>query len=162
MVGHSPNFDWSILSTLLTSSSPIPADIKFKVVDKEDGLVTTFQAHKFILGLHSDHFNNAFFGSGVNFKEEEDGIVVIKDTTKEAFEDFLGFYYEKNIEFEKKTLKELYEILNLAEKYQVKELKDKVSELMKNFTLTMSNVVDVAATTEEFSHFENLSNNLYA
>ena len=122
MVGHSHNFDWSTLSTLLTSSSPIPGDIKFKVVDKEDGLVTTFQAHKFILGLHSDHFNNAFFGSGVNFKEEEDGFVVIKDATKEAFEDFLGFNYEKNIEFEKKTLRELYDILNLAERYQVRSI----------------------------------------
>ena len=163
MVGHSSNFDWSNqISTLFTSSSPIPSDIKFKVVDKEDGLVTTLDAHKIILALHSDHFKNAFYGSGIKFKEEEEGIVVIKDTTKEAFEDFLGFYYEKNIEFEKKTLKELYEILNLAEKYQVKELKDKVSEFMKNFTLTMSNVVDVATTTEEFSHFENLSNNLYA
>ena len=84
--------------------------------------MTTFEAHKFILGLHSDHFNNAFFGSGVNFKEEEDGIVVIKDATKEAFEDFLGFNYEKNIEFEKKTLRELYDILNLAERYQVNSI----------------------------------------
>ena len=101
MIGHSLNFDWSVLSTLLTPSSPIPGDIKFKVVDKEDGLVTIFQAHKFILGLHSDHFKNAFFGSGVHLKEEEDCTVVINDATKEAFEDFLGFNYEKNIEFEK-------------------------------------------------------------
>ena len=163
MVGHSSNFDWSNqISALLTSSSPILGDIKFKVVDKEDGLETTLAAHKIILALHSDHFQNAFFGSGVKFKEQEEGTVVIKDTTKEAFEDFLAFNYEKNIEFEKKTLKELYEILNLAEKYQVKELKDKMGEFIKNFPLTIDNVVDVAKTTEEFSHFENLSNYLYA
>ena len=162
MVAHSLNFDWSILSTLLTSSSPILGDIKFKVVDKEDKLVTTLDAHKIIIALHSDHFKNAFFGSGVRFKEQEEGIVVIKDTTKEAFEDFLGFNYEKKIKFEKKTLRELYEILNLAEKYQVKELKDRVSKFIKNFPISISNVVDVAATTQEFSHFENLSNGLYA
>ena len=162
MVGHSPNFDWSILSTLLTSSSPIPGDIKFKVVDKEDGLVTTFQAHKFILGLHSDHFNNAFFGSGVNFKEEEDGFVVIKDATKEAFEDFLGFNYEKNIEFEKKSLRELYDVLNLAERYQVKELKNVVCDFIQKFPLSIDNVVKSAATAQEFSHFDDASQALFA
>ena len=162
MVGHSPNFDWSTLSTLLTSSSPIPADIKFKVVDKEDGLVTTFEAHKFILGLHSDHFNNAFFGSGVNFKEEEDGFVVIKDATKEAFEDFLGFNYEKHIEFDKKTLRELYDVLNLAERYQVKELKNVVCDFIQKFPLSADNVVKSAATAQEFSHFDDASQALFA
>ena len=106
MVGHSSNFDWSNqISTLFTSSSPIPSDIKFKVVDKEDGLVTTLDAHRIILALHSDHFKNTFLGSGVKFKEQEEGIVVIKDTTKEAFEAFWGFNYEKNIEFEKRALR---------------------------------------------------------
>ena len=162
MVGHSHNFDWSTLSTLLTSSSPIPGDIKFKVVDKEDGLVTTFQAHKFILGLHSDHFNNAFFGSGVNFKEEEDGFVVIKDATKEAFEDFLGFNYEKHIKFEKKTLRELYDVLNLAEMYQVKELRDVVCDFIQNFPLSTDNVVKSAATAVEFLHFNDASQALFA
>ena len=159
----SPNFDWSILSTLL---SPIPGDIKFKVVDKEDGLETTLDGHKIILALHSEYFKNAFFGTGVMFKEQEEGTMVIKDTTKEAFEDFLGFNYEKKIEFEKKTLRELFEILNLAEKYQVKELKDRVSEFIENFTdkapLTIHNVVDVAATAQEFYHFDNLSKALFA
>ena len=162
MVGQSPNFDWSILSTLLTSSSTIPRDIKFKVVDKEDGLVTTLEAHKFILALHSDHFNNAFFGSGVNFKEEEEGVVVIKDATKEAFEDFLGFNYEKKIAFEKKTLRELYDILNLAERYQVEELKDAVCNFIQNFPLSIDNVVESAATAQEFLHFENASQALFA
>ena len=91
----------------------------------------------------------------------KDGIVVIKDTTKAAFEDFVGFHYEKNIEFNKRTLKELFEILNLAEKYQTKELHDKVDRQIKYFPLTMENVVKVASTTQEFSQFNNLSENLY-
>ena len=162
MVDRSPNFDWSILATLLTSSSPIPSDIKFKVVDKEDGLVTVFQAHKFIFGLHSDHFNNVFFGSGVNFKEKEDCTVVIKDATKEAFEDFLGFNYEKNIEFEKKTLRELYDILNLAERYQVKELRDVVCDSIQKFPLSVRIQFESATTVEEFSQFDDASQALFA
>ena len=70
MVGRSFNVDWSIVSTLLTSSSPIPSDVTFKVVDKEDQEETTLEAHKMILALHSDHFKNAFYGSGSMFKEE--------------------------------------------------------------------------------------------
>ena len=70
MVGHSLNIDWSIVSTLLTSSSPIPSDVTFKVLDKEDQEETTLEAHKMILALHSDHFKNAFYGSGSMFKEE--------------------------------------------------------------------------------------------
>ena len=163
MVGHSSNFDWSNqISTLFTSSSPIPSDIKFKVVDKEDGLVTTLDAHKIILALHSDHFKNVFYGPEFKFKEEEEGIMVIKETTRAAFEDIIGFYYEKNIEFEKKTLKELYEILNLAEKFQVKELKDRVGDFIKNFPLSIDNVVAVAATGEEFYHFKSTSRALYS
>ena len=63
-------------------------------------------------------------------KEEEDCTVVINDSTKEAFEDFLGFNYEKNIDFEKKTLRELYDILNLAERYRVERLEEEVRMVM--------------------------------
>ena len=159
MAGH--NFDWSLISALITPTSPIPGDIQFKVVDKVGQVLANFEAHKIILALHSDHFKNAFFGSGTFFKEKDEGIVVIKETTKEAFEDFLGFNYEKKIEFEKKTLPELYEILNLAEKYQVKELKEKVVNFIKSFPLSINNVVKIAATTQEFSHFKEESEDLY-
>ena len=45
--------------------------------------------------------------------------------------------------------------------YQTKELHDKVNGLIKDFPLNIENVVEVAATTQEFSQFENLSKNLY-
>ena len=70
MVGRSANIDWSIVSKLLTTSAPIPSDVTFKVVDKENQEETTLEAHKMILALHSDHFTNAFYGSGSMFKEE--------------------------------------------------------------------------------------------
>ena len=159
--GPSLNFDWSIVSTLLDSSSPIPGDVKFKVVDNEDQVVATFEAHKFLLALHSSHFKNVFFGSGVFFKEEEENTLLIKETTKEAFGDFLGFYYEEKIDFKKKTLAELYEILNLAERYQVKELKREVNNYIENFPLSVNTVVKVASTSREFSHFEDVSQALY-
>ena len=59
-------------------------------------------------------------------------------------------------------MKELYEILNLAEKFQVKELKDRVGDFIKNFPLSIDNVVEVTATVEEFSHFKSTSRALYS
>merc|ERR1719193_1165626 len=132
MAGQSPNFDWSVLSTLLSSSSPIPGDVRFNVIDQEDKVVASLEAHKIILALHSDHFKNAFFGSGTMFKESEDNIVVIKETTKEAFEDYVGFNYEKRVKFEEKNL---------------------VSDFIKNFPLSIDNVAKVAATACQFPQF---------
>jgi len=156
------HFDWSLLPTLLSTSSAIPTDITFKVVDKEDQVVANLEAHKMIVALHSDHFKNALYGSGVNFKEDREGIMVIKETTKDAFEDFLGFLYEKKIDFKSKNLGELFEILNLAERYQVRELKDMTVEVFKNIPIAMDNVVDMAATAEEFSHFDAMSKAVYS
>ena len=156
------HFDWSTLPALLSTSSTIPMDITFKVVDKKEQVVAKFEAHKMIVALHSDHFKNAFYGSGLKFKEGREGVLVIKETTKEAFEDFLGFLYEKKIDFKSKNLRELFEILNLAEKYQVVELKQRMVNVFKNFPISMSNVVEVAATAEEYSYFEAQSQALYS
>ena len=151
------HFNWSLLPSLLSTSTTIPTNITFKVVDKEDQVVANLEAHKMIVALHSDHFRNAIYGSGVNFKEDREGIMVIKETTKDAFEDFLGFLYEKKIDFKSKNLGELFEILNLAERYQVRELKDMTVEVFKNIPIAMDNVVEMAATAEEFSHFDAMS-----
>ena len=159
----SNNFDWSQLSNLLTSSNTkIPTDVTFKVVDEQDELLTKLEAHKMIVALHSDHFKNAFYGSGTKFKEGNEGVIVIKETTKEAFEDFLGFLYEEKVDFAKKSLRKLFDILNLGERYQVQELKDRISQLIENFPLTTANVVEVAAIAEEFSHFESSSRALFS
>ena len=90
MKGRVSNFDWSILSTLLDTSSPITGDIEFKVLDEQDQVVDTLKAHKVILAVHSNYFRAAFFGTGILFKEEKDGIVLIKEASKEAFGDLVG------------------------------------------------------------------------
>ena len=96
----------------------------FQLVDK---VVDTIAAPKVILAVHNEYFRAIFFGTGAFFKEGKDGIVVVKETTKEAFLDLLGFIYEKDINFENKSLTDLFEILNLAQRYQVDKLKDVVS-----------------------------------
>ena len=158
MKGGLFNLDWSVLSTLFDTTSPIPGDIEFKVVDAQDQVVDSLPAHKVILAVHSVYFRAAFFGTGTFFKE--DGAVLIKETTKEAFRDLVGFIYEKEIDFGKKTLMELFEILNVAQRYQVDELKEMVSGHINNFPISLENVVMVAATAQELSHFDEVSKHL--
>ena len=80
--------------------------------------IVTVKAHKFVLAVHSVFFQKAFFGSGLNFKESS-GTVIIKETTKEAFSAMIDFIYEKKIDFGQKTVEELFDILNIAKRYQV-------------------------------------------
>ena len=56
----------------------------FQVLDSKDKVVDTITAHKVILAVHSEYFRVAFFGTGAFFKEDTDGIVMVKETTKEA------------------------------------------------------------------------------
>ena len=133
----------------------------FQLVDSEDKVVDTIAAHKVILAVHNEYFRAIFFGTGAFFKEGKDGIVVVKETTKEAFMDLLGFIYEKDIDFENKSLTDLFEILNLAQRYQVDKLKDVVSKYINNFPITMDNVAMVANTALDLSNiFDEVSENL--
>ena len=120
------------------------------MVDAEEQVVATFEAHKIILSLHSDYFKNLFYGSGKSFKENEDNVVLIKETSKEALGDFLSFYYEKEVDFEYKSLAELFSILNLAERYQVKDMRKKVGQRIASFPLSATSVVEVASTALKF------------
>ena len=143
MEDDSLNFDWSQISSLFRPNfSHIPGDVTFKVLDEEDQVVATFEAHKVILAVHSNYLKDIFFGSGV-FKRGSNVMptVVIKGTSKGAFKEFLGFFYEEKIDFEEKSLSELYEILKLAKKFQLLELKEKVAAAIKNCPLSIENCV---------------------
>ena len=51
MAGHSSNFDWSNLASVLDPGSRIPGDVVFKIVDQEDKVVASFAAHRFVMLL---------------------------------------------------------------------------------------------------------------
>ena len=143
MEDDSLNFDWSQISSLFRPNfSHLPGDVTFKVLNEEDQVVATFEAHKVILAVHSNYLKDIFFGSGVfNRGSNVMPTVVIKGTSKGAFKDFLGFFYEEKIDFEEKSLSELYEILKLAKKFQLLELKEKVAMAIKTCPLSIENCV---------------------
>ena len=95
MEDDSLNFDWSQISSLFRPNfSHIPGDVTFKVLDEENQVVATYEAHKVILAVHSNYLKDIFFGSGVfNRGSNVMPTVVIKGTSKGAFKEFLGFFY---------------------------------------------------------------------
>ena len=138
------------IKSLLDKDSEIPTDISFEIVDGTE--IVTLKAHKLILAAHSVFFRKAFFGSGLNFKESS-GTVIIKETTKEAFEAMIDFIYEKNKNFgSNQTVEQLFDLLNISKRYQVDELSLAILNHFKNFPWTRNNLSDLN-NVEEFKQF---------
>ena len=137
------------IKSLLDKDSEIPTDISFEIVD--DTEIVTLKAHKLILAAHSVFFRKAFFGSGLNFKESS-GTVIIKETTKEAFEAMIDFIYEKNENLRYKTVEQLFDLLNISKRYQVDELSLAILNHFKNFPWSRDNLSDLN-NVEEFKQF---------
>ena len=62
------------------------------------------------------------------------------------------------VDFENKSLTDLFEILNLAQRYQVDKLKDVVSKYINNFPITMAMVANTALDLSNI--FDEVSENL--
>ena len=96
---------------IIYDPSEIPYDITF-VIDECGSKV---KAHKFIMAMSSPVFKKQFYGE---LKEIDDKIV-IKDASKDAFITMLDFFYCREVDWEKKTVEDFFEIANMAEKYQL-------------------------------------------
>ena len=138
------------IKSLLDKDSEIPTDISFEIVDGTE--IVTLKAHKLILAAHSVFFRKAFFGSGLNFKESS-GTVIIKETTKEAFQAMIDFIYEKNKNFgSNQRVEKLFDLLNISKRYQVDELSLAILNHFKNFPWSRNNLSDLN-NVEEFKQF---------
>merc|ERR1712025_1158458 len=54
----------------------------------------------------------------------------------------------------------IFDIVNLAEKYQIPKLSEELAFQLKNYPLTMENVLDIAETAEQFIQFETVVSKL--
>lgn len=113
-------------------------DIKFTIENQSLG------AHRAILAAKSKVFCAMFTN---DCKEKQEGVVQITDTRIEVFEAFLKFFYTNKIE----NIKELgEELLILAEKYQVQDLKDKCENYLSQI-LNKDNAVHCLITADQFN-----------
>jgi len=141
------------------NGSGIPFDVTFVIKENENldtEEVNEVRAHKHVLALYSDVFKTMFFGP---LKETEDNIT-IKDTTFEAFKKLMEYIYQVDIECKNISLLELFNILNLAEKYNVSTFKEALETPIVKYPLTIENLMDVVETASKYSHFEAVSSAL--
>ena len=130
--------------------SDIPYDITFII--EECG--SDIKAHKLIMAMGSPMFKKQFFGELKENKHE----ILIENTTKDAFVTMVDFLYGKVVDWSKKTIEDLFDIANMAEKYQIDALKEEIEEAAKRFPFDEQNVVASASTAEQFNQlFENLA-----
>ena len=90
-----------------------------------------------------------FYGS---LKESGDPIIV-EDTTIIAFEKLVEYVYQVDIDCKEIAVRELFDLVNLAERYEIDKLKEELSFQMEIVPLTMSNLMEVSSIGCKFSNF---------
>ena len=139
--------DWKIF---LSPDSDLPPDVSFLVADG-DRSSKTIRAHKYFLGGVSPVFRKQFFGPMKDAREE----IEVEETTAEAFQTMINFIYRKpgqdiftvnNISCPQK----LFEVLELAERYQLLKLGTLVKEAFRNFVVTRENMIFTATVAQNY------------
>ena len=148
------------LSLLQDPSYGIPADVTFQIIDEvvaEDRAVLgEVKGHKVILGAFSPVFKSMFFGP---LKETRD-VIPIEQTTLEAFEKLIEYIYQKDIDWSNMTVLEMYDIVNLAEMYQMPDMMNEIKTQMEVVAITDETLMDTAHTAAQFSQFSDVSSTL--
>ena len=148
---------------LLDPSFGIPTDVTFQIMEcsanvngvnlAEEVVVGEVKGHKLILGLFSQVFKNQFFGEAKDTKE----IIPIRQTTREAFERMIDHIYSKPIDWSAMNIVELYDVVNLAEKYHMSPLMEVAKSKLETFPLTIENLMEVASTADEYQQFPSVT-----
>lgn len=138
-----------------TTDPPLPFDVAFNII--EGGIVTEqILAHRYLLATCSSVFCTEFFG----LLAEKRKIIPIKETTGHAFNFLLQYMYGFSLDYDEITVDQLFEILNLAERYDVAVLKEHITEKLAEFAVIVEEVVEVAQVALAYSHFETASNSV--
>lgn len=112
----------------------------------------TFQAHKFILSARSPVFARML--SNKNYKETQQSVMTITDTSKDVFKIFLEFVYNADIPIV--TIYGATELIKLAEKYDLGDLK----HICENILITKLTQTDSVYEIYMFAHQYNCSQEL--
>ena len=141
----------------LGDDPPLPPDVTFKLIEDEV-VVGELKAHKYLLASVSPVFRKQFFGK----LAEEKNVIDIKETTYYAFKYLMGYIYNglSDVNEDEIGLEEIFEIVNLAEKYDIKTLRDDIPRLLGDIFIEESNVLDVSRIALVFKHFDVISNQL--
>jgi len=148
-----------VQQSLPVASDIIPTDVKFEFEEEEeDGrvIIQEIKAHKFILALVSDVFRNGFYGG-----MPDDGIIKIKDVTKESFEAMIDFIYDKKVDVSIYEWDILCSLYYLGDKYNIEILMKESLKAILSKEITTENVVSVGLLADQNSVHEELADTLY-
>ena len=138
-------------SEIVLDPSRVPNDVIFRF--KQGDTQATVGANKVIIAMGSPVFAKQFFGKLKETKLEID----IEETTQQSFKTMIDYIYGKTMDWKSLTVEQVFDIGNLAERYQVDELMKKVKEVAMAFPVVDSiDAVAIASTAREFSQFEGL------
>ena len=149
--------DYNIqVQELLASDPPVIAfDVTFKVLDSEGKLEGEMSSHKFLLALASPVFRRGFYGT--DFKEKKNESIEMKGTTLKAFQALISVIYKQPLDLETMTVTETFDLMNLAERYDLPKLKKKLNQELETMVLSKYTVVEVANTAMKFHQLEEAS-----
>ena len=154
--------DWQ---RFLAPDSNLPPDVLFLVKDEEGegGESKTIAAHRFLLGGVSPVFEGMFFGP----VRETGEVVEVKETTFEAFDTMIKYIYNPpagdpfNLD-EIRCPQKLFELLTLANKYQLAKLTTIASDALESLTISRENMIFTATVGKSYKGtlFDDLSSKL--
>ena len=151
--------DWG---AFLAPASDIRPDVIFRVEGaSHEGQtdVKDIAAHRMFLAGVSPVFMSMFYGP---LKETQE-IVDVKDISPEAFENMIKFIYNPRegtmFNLEKINCpQKLFEILAVADKYQINRLPTLVISALENLVIGRGNMIFAATTAKNYKHaFDELS-----
>ena len=139
---------------LLTSDPPAMAfDVTYQVLDPEGKFEGEVSGHKFLLARPV--FRRGFYGT--DFRDKKTESIEMKGTTLKAFKAMIGVIYRQPLDIENMTVVETFELMNLAERYDLPKLKTKLKEVFEAMNLSKDSVVEVANTAMKFHQLEEAS-----
>ena len=148
--------------------SDIPPDVCFivKEVDETDGVDSigkSIRAHKLLLAGSSSVFRGQFFGS----MKETGEVVEVKNTSPEAFGTMIRYIYRSPgaTTFTLAAIscpQELIEVHELANRYQIRGLKEMTDSALDALVITRDNMIFTASIAEKYKNteFEEISKKL--
>eukprot|EP00092_Neocalanus_flemingeri_P018750 GFUD01020307.1.p1 GENE.GFUD01020307.1~~GFUD01020307.1.p1 ORF type:complete len:289 (-),score=86.45 GFUD01020307.1:25-765(-) len=109
-----------------------------------------------VLSVASPVFQAEFFGPA----KEKSEVILVQDTTKEAFKMMMDHIYLKDVNLDV-SFPTMYQVVNLAEKYQMRSLMQKVVEHLTKLPLNSEEVVmEITSLAEMFPSFDEVSGSL--
>ena len=149
--------------TFLSPGSPLPPDVSFLVISEDDdkALGEPIRAHRLLMAAVSPVFRGMLIGP---MKETGD-VIKVKEASYQAFTTMFRFIYKvPGEEFSLTDIscpQELFELLAVADKYEILSLKALAVDALGSLAISNENMIFVTTVAKRYKPlFEDVSQKL--